>query len=156
MPLHQPRIGFSSLTVRRAAAALAVMVSIAGAADPVGTSQAPECETKIAAVTSATSGIPGSIGAAIGRGVENASALARFHRPDDALAKLDAIVALLAGPRLVPWVSATAIGFLALLGMLAARAGGAPLLPAAGRVALWGALALGVTAGAGALFGSVA
>ena len=67
-----------------------------------------------------------------------------------------AVAWMAAGPRLVPWVSATAIGFLALLGMLAARAGGAPLLPAAGRVALWGTLALGVTAGAGALFGSVA
>jgi hypothetical protein len=95
MRLHQPRIGSSSLTVRRAAAALAVMVSVVGAADSVGASQASECERKIAAVTSATSGIPKAIGAAIGRGVENASALARFHRPDAALARLDAIVALL-------------------------------------------------------------
>ncbi|KQP17785.1 VIT family protein [Pseudorhodoferax sp. Leaf267] len=67
-----------------------------------------------------------------------------------------AVAWLAAGPQLVAWVSAASIGFLALLGMLAARAGGAPLLPATVRVALWGALALGVTAGAGALFGSVA
>jgi VIT1/CCC1 family predicted Fe2+/Mn2+ transporter len=46
--------------------------------------------------------------------------------------------------------------FLALLGAIAARAGGAPLTVAAVRVTFWGALAMALTAGAGALFGVVA
>jgi VIT1/CCC1 family predicted Fe2+/Mn2+ transporter len=39
--------------------------------------------------------------------------------------------------------------------MLAARAGGAPLARSAFRVTLWGALAMALTYGAGALFGAV-
>ena len=45
--------------------------------------------------------------------------------------------------------------FLVLLGVLAARAGGANLLRGAMRVAFWGSLAMAVTAGIGALFGTV-
>jgi len=41
------------------------------------------------------------------------------------------------------------------LGALAARAGGAGILTGAIRVTFWGALAMGVTAGVGALFGTV-
>ena len=44
--------------------------------------------------------------------------------------------------------------FLAFLGGLAARAGGAGVMVAAIRVTFWGALAMGVTAGIGALLGS--
>jgi vacuolar iron transporter family protein len=44
--------------------------------------------------------------------------------------------------------------FLALLGGLAARAGGAGVLLGAIRVMFWGALAMGLTAGVGALFGT--
>jgi len=43
---------------------------------------------------------------------------------------------------------------LALLGFLAARAGGAPALPSVLRVSFWGALAMGLTAAVGALFGA--
>lgn len=50
-------------------------------------------------------------------------------------------------------VSGGSLLFLALLGSLAARAGGAPVVVAAARVAFWGALAMALTAGAGALFG---
>ena len=46
--------------------------------------------------------------------------------------------------------------FLALLGLLAARAGGAPVLGSVIRVTFWGALAMGLTAGVGALFGVAA
>jgi len=53
-------------------------------------------------------------------------------------------------------VSGTSLVFLALLGALAARAGGAAVIPGAIRVTFWGALAMGVTAGIGALFGTVA
>ena len=44
--------------------------------------------------------------------------------------------------------------FLALLGLIAARAGGAPALPSVLRVSFWGALAMGLTAAVGALFGA--
>src|SRR5450759_3846847 len=57
---------------------------------------------------------------------------------------------------LIPLVSATSLVFLALLGGVAARAGGAPLTVGALRVTFWGALAMGLTAGVGALFGAVA
>jgi VIT1/CCC1 family predicted Fe2+/Mn2+ transporter len=57
---------------------------------------------------------------------------------------------------LIPLVSGTSLVFLALLGGLAARAGGAGVAIGAMRVTFWGALAMAVTAGAGALFGAVA
>jgi vacuolar iron transporter family protein len=56
--------------------------------------------------------------------------------------------------RVIPLVAGTSLVFLALLGGLAARAGGAPMTVGAMRVTLWGALAMGVTAGVGALFGT--
>jgi vacuolar iron transporter family protein len=46
--------------------------------------------------------------------------------------------------------------FLALLGALAAHVGGAGVIAGAIRVTFWGALAMAVTAGVGALFGTVA
>ena len=57
---------------------------------------------------------------------------------------------------LIPMVSGTSLVFLALLGGLAARAGGAGVTVGAIRVTFWGALAMGMTAGVGALFGTVA
>ena len=45
---------------------------------------------------------------------------------------------------------------LAVLGDVGARLGGAPRLPAATRVAVWGAAAMAITSGIGALVGSVA
>jgi VIT1/CCC1 family predicted Fe2+/Mn2+ transporter len=50
-------------------------------------------------------------------------------------------------------VSGTSLLFLALLGALSARTGGAPVLDATVRVTFWGALAMALTAGVGALFG---
>lgn len=50
-------------------------------------------------------------------------------------------------------VSVSSLLFLALLGSLAARAGGAPVTASAIRVTFWGALAMALTAGVGALFG---
>ena len=47
----------------------------------------------------------------------------------------------------------TALVFLALMGALAARAGGARVWVGALRVAFWGALAMALTAGVGTLFG---
>ena len=56
---------------------------------------------------------------------------------------------------LIYCVPAATIVFLALLGALGAQAGGANLLIGAARVAFWGALAMAVTAGIGAIFGHV-
>jgi vacuolar iron transporter family protein len=51
-------------------------------------------------------------------------------------------------------VAVASLLFLALLGAVGARTGGANLLRAAFRVTFWGALAMGVTAGIGAIFGT--
>ena len=50
---------------------------------------------------------------------------------------------------LVPIVTAASLGFLALLGAIGARAGGANVLRATLRVTFWGALAMALTAGIG-------
>jgi len=52
-------------------------------------------------------------------------------------------------------VTAMSLAFLAILGWLAARAGGAPATVGALRVAVWGALAMALTYGVGALVGVV-
>jgi VIT1/CCC1 family predicted Fe2+/Mn2+ transporter len=51
-------------------------------------------------------------------------------------------------------VSLVSLVCLVALGAIAARAGGAPVLVGAARVAFWGALAMAVTAGVGKLFGT--
>ncbi len=60
------------------------------------------------------------------------------------------------GPNLILAVAVSSLVFLAMLGGMAARAGGAPILVGAGRVLFWGALAMALTAGVGRLFGVVA
>jgi VIT1/CCC1 family predicted Fe2+/Mn2+ transporter len=57
--------------------------------------------------------------------------------------------------RLVPVVSIASLGFLALLGAVGAKAGGADIVKATARVTFWGALAMALTAGIGKLFGTV-
>lgn len=72
-------------------------------------------------------------------------------------AALPLVITVMAPERgLTPLVSGASLVFLALLGGLAARAGGAGLTMGAMRVAFWGALAMAVTAGVGALFGGSA
>ena len=56
---------------------------------------------------------------------------------------------------LVPAVSVASLGFLALLGAIGAKAGGADVLKATARVTFWGALAMALTAGIGSIFGTV-
>ena len=56
---------------------------------------------------------------------------------------------------LIPWVAASSLVFLALLGALAARAGGSGVVRGAVRVTFWGALAMALTAGIGSLFGMI-
>ena len=67
-----------------------------------------------------------------------------------------AVVLLASSTHLIPWVSVASLGFLASLGALSARVGGAQVWRAMWRVAFWGAAAMAVTAAAGALFGAVA
>ena len=57
---------------------------------------------------------------------------------------------------LIPIVSGTSLLFLALLGGLAARAGGAGVTMGAIRVTFWGAMAMALTAGIGAVVGTFA
>lgn len=54
---------------------------------------------------------------------------------------------------LVPVVSIASLMFLALLGAVGARAGGADVVRATARVTFWGALAMALTAGIGAIVG---
>ena len=66
------------------------------------------------------------------------------------------IVAVMVPPLvwILPVVSGVSLICLATLGALAAGAGGATAWVGAARVAFWGALAMAVTAGVGALFGT--
>ncbi len=66
-----------------------------------------------------------------------------------------AVTALAPSGSLIPWVAAASLVFLAALGAVAARAGGANPWVGAWRVSFWGALAMAITAGVGAMFGAV-
>jgi VIT1/CCC1 family predicted Fe2+/Mn2+ transporter len=58
-------------------------------------------------------------------------------------------------PALIVLVAGTSLVFLAMLGAVAARVGGAAVMKGAFRVTFWGALAMGLTAGVGSLVGGV-
>src|SRR5512145_3354045 len=60
-------------------------------------------------------------------------------------------VAIVSASALIPVISGTSLVFLAILGALAARAGGASMTVGAMRVTFWGALAMALTAGVGTL-----
>jgi len=63
---------------------------------------------------------------------------------------------ILPRPALIPGIAMSALVLLVLLGAAAARLGGASLMKGAVRVAFWGAVAMGVTAIVGRLFGAAA
>ena len=86
------------------------------------------------------------------RPIQAAFASAAAFAVGAALPLLTAVFAPIS--QLVFLVPATSLTFLALLGMLAAYVGGAPILVGAMRVAFWGALAMALTAAVGALFGT--
>jgi VIT1/CCC1 family predicted Fe2+/Mn2+ transporter len=65
------------------------------------------------------------------------------------------MVLLMPRPALVAGVSIASLVFLGLLGAIGARAGGANVGKATLRVTFWGALAMALTAGIGAIFGTV-
>ena len=66
------------------------------------------------------------------------------------------VAALAPLPAVVPAVSTASLVYLAVLGAIGARAGKAPMLRPVLRVTFWGAMAMAVTAGVGALFGVAA
>jgi vacuolar iron transporter family protein len=66
-----------------------------------------------------------------------------------------AVAGLAPASLLTPVVTVTSLALLVLLGGIAANAGGASALAGAARVGFWGALAMGLTYGVGALFGAV-
>lgn len=69
---------------------------------------------------------------------------------------LPLLVALLAPANtLAAYVVGTSLAFLAVLGFLAARTGGARVMAGTLRVTFWGAVAMALTYGAGALFGTI-
>ncbi len=72
-------------------------------------------------------------------------------------AALPLLVTALAPEKILIYlVAGTSLLFLASLGALAARVGGAKVMAGAFRVTLWGALAMAITSGVGALFGTIA
>ena len=72
-------------------------------------------------------------------------------------ALLPLVVVIVAPPAwLATSLASASLVFLAALGATSARVGGAPVWSATWRVAFWGATAMAVTSGAGALFGAVA
>jgi len=72
-------------------------------------------------------------------------------------AALPLLIVLLLPATLLMWgLAGSSLLFLALLGLLAARAGGSPVIASVTRVMFWGALAMALTAGVGALFGVAA
>ena len=60
------------------------------------------------------------------------------------------------GPAQIPVVGSASLVFLASLGAVAARTGGAPILPGVVRVTFWGLLAMLATAAVGRAFGVIA
>ncbi|CAG1012298.1 MAG: VIT family protein [Anaerolinea sp.] len=63
-------------------------------------------------------------------------------------------VLLVSEKSIVPAVTGMSLFFLAILGMLSAKVGGAPIVRSTIRVAFWGALAMGLTALVGSIFGT--
>jgi len=102
--LHQRRSrssfpSFSSRATWGLVAASVLFASGVGPSGPAIAAQARDCNKEIAVVTSKMEGLPDSLRKPIDRGFTKASALSRFHRQDAALAHMDAVTALLEGPR---------------------------------------------------------
>jgi vacuolar iron transporter family protein len=91
--------------------------------------------------------------AASARPVQAALTSAATFAAGAALPLLTSLVA--PAPYVVPVVAGTSLVCLTALGALSARTGGARVLRASARVAFWGALAMGLTASVGRLFGTV-
>ncbi|WP_265554513.1 VIT1/CCC1 transporter family protein [Serratia grimesii] len=66
------------------------------------------------------------------------------------------VAVIVTGPWAIPAIALSALLSLAILGGVAAKAGGAPILPGMVRITFWSALAMAMSSGVGALFGSIA
>ncbi|CAI1105636.1 VIT family protein [Serratia quinivorans] len=66
------------------------------------------------------------------------------------------VAAIAPAQEAIPAIALSALISLAILGGIAAKAGGAPIGPGIIRITFWSALAMGVSSGVGALFGSMA
>jgi vacuolar iron transporter family protein len=86
------------------------------------------------------------------RPLQAAMASASTFAVGAAMPLLAAVIAPLS--RMLPIVAGSSLVFLAILGSLAARVGGASVTKGAIRVTFWGALAMALTAGVGSLFGA--
>ena len=82
----------------------------------------------------------------------------RWHRPSVSLGALLPLLVALWVP--VAWTRpalvASALISLGILGGIAAKTGGAPILPGVARILIWSALAMAVSSGVGMLFGVAA
>jgi VIT1/CCC1 family predicted Fe2+/Mn2+ transporter len=63
-------------------------------------------------------------------------------------------IAVFAREQPIPYVAGSALLSLAILGGLAAKVGGAPIVPGVVRVVFWSAIAMAITAGVGMMFGT--
>jgi len=95
--LPRTRILRSLVPNSRVTIAFVVLACLAGAGTAAA-SPAHACEREISA-TSDIRQVPEAIRTRVSRAVQRASALSRFDRSDEALAKLEALIALLDGPR---------------------------------------------------------
>ncbi|MBP1131455.1 VIT1/CCC1 family predicted Fe2+/Mn2+ transporter [Serratia sp. PL17] len=66
------------------------------------------------------------------------------------------VAVIVTGPWAIPAIALSALLSLAILGGVAANAGGAPILPGMVRITFWSALAMAMSSGVGAFFGSIA
>ena len=93
------RVSFLSPSTCSIVVALGLLPLTGGTLYPALAVQARDCDKEIAVVTSTADALPESMRALPARRVSKASALSRFHRRDDALAQLDLLTTVLAGPR---------------------------------------------------------
>ena len=101
MPPSRLRTRASFLSTSRCSivVASALLTVVDGVHDPASASQARGCDKEIAVLTSSVDALPNTLRVLLDSRATKASALSRFHRREDALAQLDSMTTLLAGPR---------------------------------------------------------
>jgi VIT1/CCC1 family predicted Fe2+/Mn2+ transporter len=129
-------------------------IYVKGGLDPSLAKQVAEQLTAHGALAAHSRDELGTSELLVARPVQAAFASAGTFAVGAALPLLTVVVA--PGAYLIPLVAGASLMFLALLGGLAAFVGGASATRGAIRVTFWGAMAMALTAGVGALFGTVA
>lgn len=100
MRLHRPPASFPSLPSRWfLLAPIVVLASITGRAMTQAAEEPSTCAEEIARTSSNMEGVPAAMRVRVDRALRSASALFRFHRAADVSARVDAVLALLEGPR---------------------------------------------------------